>query len=263
MAETTDPKTTQPENPPAAPAEPAQTGGSAPAATPESEASTSEGQAPAEPEGTLLGKQEPAESGAEGAEGDTKAEGDEPAPIELAFPEGVEVDQALLEEFKPLAAELGLDSEGAQRVADLYRSAIERQGQAAQEAVKVQEATWRQAAMKDEELTSAFGEKGLDSAIASARRALTHFGTPELAAELEKSGHGSNPEILRVLARVGAQLKEDTFEGPGSGGSVSTEEEQLRKDYPSMYAPGAKPSATGNTEEDQLRKDYPSMYRGG
>jgi hypothetical protein len=53
-----------------------------------------------------------------------------PVEVEFKVPEGVKPDDALIAQFKPIAKELGLKSEGAQKLVDLYAATVKAQGEA-------------------------------------------------------------------------------------------------------------------------------------
>lgn len=54
--------------------------------------------------------------------------------------------------------------------------------------------------------------------LALAGRTLDRFGSPELKAALNSSGMGNNPDLIRLLHRVGALLSEDKLVLGGLGG---------------------------------------------
>lgn len=137
-----------------------------------------------------------------------------PAALELKLPEGFAADEAVLGKFKAAAAELGLKSEGAQKLFDLYAGTVQQQ----QQALEQQQQGWKDAAAKDKEIGGAASEKSL----AEARKALTKFGTPELQALLSDNAVGDHPEVIRLLARVGKALGEDSVSsltGAGNAGA--------------------------------------------
>jgi hypothetical protein len=52
---------------------------------------------------------------------------------------------------------------------------------------------------------------------------MQQFGTPELKAALEQTGMGNHPELVRLFAKVGKAMGEDSLVagGKSSGGSGS------------------------------------------
>ena len=119
------------------------------------------------------------------------------------LPEGVEADSELLDEFASLARENSLPPATARKILDLEVKNIQRQV----EAFSRQQNAWRDEIHGDPE----FGGARLDSTVASARKALSAYdpdGT--LLPELNRTGYGNHPGIVRFLARVGRTLGEDT-----------------------------------------------------
>lgn len=182
----------------------------APAADPSSPASN-------EPPAT-----DPAEPTAETdkPEGD-KPEGDKPdgqkkqeeqkpegAPEKYEFKagEGVELDQEALKDFEPLARELNLNNEQAQKLVDMYGTKLLPMVQKQQaEAWQKQTEGWAEAVKADKEI----GGANLTSSISTAQRALETFGTPVLKEYLNTTGLGNHPELIKVFVKVGKAMSED------------------------------------------------------
>jgi hypothetical protein len=161
-----------------------------------------EGQKPTEPEGDKTDE--------EGAEGD-KTEDEEPkgapeAYEEFTAPEGVELDEEVLGEFKGLAKEMDLPQDKAQQVIDLGSKMMIKFAEKQQSIVAEARETWANEAKADKELG---GEK-FDENLAVAKGALKAFGTPELTQLLNESGLGNHPEVLRMFYRAGKAISEDS-----------------------------------------------------
>lgn len=145
----------------------------------------------------------------EAAATDTPAEGAEPELV-LEAPEGMDLDADAVTEFGALAKELGLDKANAQRVADIAIKMQQRAVEQHQETVSV----WADQARADKE----FGGDKFDASMATAKRALTEFGSPELLAVLESSGLGNHPDMVRAFYRIGKAIGDDSFV-PGRQGA--------------------------------------------
>jgi hypothetical protein len=121
-----------------------------------------------------------------------------PAAIPEAYqftpPEGLTLDEGAVAEFTPIARELGLNQAQAQKLVDLYGARF----MGATPEAQIQK--WEADLMADP-------EAGSSSAIAAAKSVVQNFGTPELRDALNKSGLGSHPELVRLLARVGRALQ--------------------------------------------------------
>ncbi|EJH7633318.1 peptidase [Salmonella enterica] len=208
-------------------------GGAAPAAS-EPAASTGDNPAPsgdpAKPEGD---KPQP------GAEGDKPqeekpADGDKPeeekpddkeqkpegAPEKYEFKpaEGQELDTAALEQFEPIARELNLTNEQAQKMVDLYGTKIMPMVQQRQaEAWQKQTEGWAETVKADKEI----GGDKLTANLSAAQRALEQFGDPELKEYLDSTGLGNHPALVKAFIKVGKAMSEDKVVTGGheSGGS--------------------------------------------
>lgn len=155
---------------------------------------------PAKPEGTT------ASGDGQGADGQDKPVGAPESYAEFTLPEGISLDRAALEGFTPLAKDLNLSQEQAQKVVDLYAQKMLPQIQQAfadQKAQMVE--SWLQESMKDPEV----GGARFDESVSTARKALDAFGTLALKAALDESGLGNHPELIRLLANIGKRISED------------------------------------------------------
>lgn len=171
---------------------------------------------------TTEGKQTPAPSGegtpagdGQQTQGETKP-GDNTPADEVAFkvemPEGVQLDQAGLDEFSKIVKDKDLSpSERAQKLADL---AVKREAdrvKAFQETVQ----SWADTVAKDPEL-------GKPENQAAARKVVEDFGTPEFKDLLNSTGMGNHPEVVKFVLKVAQAMSEDTIvraRGTGAAGA--------------------------------------------
>lgn len=133
----------------------------------------------------------------------------------LTMPEGVEVDQELLDALGPEFKELGLTNAQAQKLADKFIASQ-------QAKVEVQASRWSETITKwadDAKADKEIGGDNWDASVASAQRAMKQFGTPALREYLNASGGGNHPEVIRAFAKVGSMIKEDSPAGSGAEGS--------------------------------------------
>jgi hypothetical protein len=168
-----------------------------------------EAQAPATP---------PAETQQQQAPTDAKAgDGKEAVPeqyADFAFEEGKALDASLADDIKATSRELGLTQSQAQKLADLALKRTE-SAQSQQADVLTRARTeWADSAKADKE----FGGDAIEANLATARKALDTFGTPELKALLNESGLGNHPEVIRFFYRSGKAISEDRFVS-GRGGN--------------------------------------------
>lgn len=132
----------------------------------------------------------------------------------LTMPEGVEVDQQLLDALSPDFKEMGLTTKQAQTLADKFIAAqqAKAEAQAGQFAETV--AGWADQAKKDPEI----GGAKWDGTVKNATTIVSRFGSPALKEFLNSSGAGNHPEMIRFMAKVGAVIGEDNpaiSENPG------------------------------------------------
>ena len=191
-------------------------------------------EAPAAPEPSTLLTDPPAAEdqaaagqGEKGAEPAAKpeekpAEAPEGAPEAYEFtpPEGHVLDDGVIGKFSEVAKELNLPQDKAQKVLDVMAPAIaERQAAALQSMTQ----EWAESARADKE----FGGEKLTESLASAKKALDAFGTPELVTLLNESGIGNHPDVIRFMVRAGKAISEDGFVLGGRGASSAATPQNL------------------------------------
>ncbi|MTC64186.1 peptidase [Providencia alcalifaciens] len=143
----------------------------------------------------------------------TKQEGTDKKPVsaapekyEFTVGEGQELDKEAVAAFEPIARELGLSNEQAQKIVDVYGSTIMPQ------LVKQQADEWQKQVTGWAETVNA-DKEGLGSteSIGNAQKALDQFGSPELKSYLVETGLGNHPELVRVFSKIGKAMSEDGF----------------------------------------------------
>ncbi|AMG65719.1 TPA: peptidase [Providencia stuartii] len=158
----------------------------------------------------------PAPTGTEPSKTDDKAntepKGDDKKPVsaapekyEFTAGEGQELDKEAIAAFEPVAREIGLSNEQAQKIVDVYGSTIMPQ------IAKQQEAAWQKQVTEWAETVKADKELGSVESIGNAQKAVDQFGTPELKQYLNDSGLGNHPELFRIFSRIGKAMSEDGF----------------------------------------------------
>lgn len=166
----------------------------------------------------------------DGAGAEDTAGGDDGVPesySDFNFPEGIDVDSAMMEKADALFKEVGLNQDQAQMVVDLYGEKMQEMVQGQTDAFTQQVTDWETAAKADKE----FGGDKFDENLGVAMLGMEKLGTPELKDFLEKSGAGSHPEVLRAFYRVGKLLREDN---PGSGDPTSEKADRVSVLYPDL-----------------------------
>lgn len=191
-----------------------QTGADDAASTNDDAASGNDGKATGDGGDDAKGKQ--GEDGKKGEEGDGKQAAD-PAPFDpakLELPDGVQVDEKLLEQFVPLAKDLGLTQEQGQALIGMHTQALQSLREQFVKSFNDTVQGWAETAKTDKEIG---GDKYAEN-VATAVKAIARFGTPELQAALNETGMGNHPELIRFCLRIGKAISEDAF-GPDAGGA--------------------------------------------
>jgi len=117
-----------------------------------------------------------------------------------------QLDDAVISAFSDVARELDMSQDAAQKIVDTLAPALQEQQVEQFTAVRNE---WAQSSKNDKE----FGGDALDESLATAKKAMDTFGTPELTELLNTSGLGNHPEIIRAFYRAGKVISEDTFVG--------------------------------------------------
>lgn len=174
----------------------------------------------------------------EGSE-EGKADGEADAPAgapesyeDFTFPEGIVVNEELMEAFLPVAKELNLSQEDAQKLVDLQTANLAGSAQAQEDAWLGLNEEWVNAGKQDPE----FGGANYDENVSVALQAIEHFGTPELSDALSTTGAGNHPEIIRFMYRVGKAIAEDKMV-TGRSGAEAGQSSLAARLFPSMKNP--------------------------
>ncbi len=129
----------------------------------------------------------------------------QPEKYDLKVPNGALLDSSHVEKIAAYARERGLSQEDAQKVLErdnsILMSYAERQKAQTEEARN----SWAEATKLDKELG---GEK-LPQTVEVARRVLDRFGSEEFKQQLNETGLGNHPELIRILSRIGKVLSSD------------------------------------------------------
>lgn len=127
-----------------------------------------------------------------------------PEKYDLKLSEGSLLDANALEEVSKYAKELKLTQEQAQTV-------LAEREEAVASFVEKQKSVWAEQSKADKEI----GGEGLAANVHLSSRVLNRFGSPELKAELDRTGYGNSPEVIRLLTRIGKAMSDDQLVTPG------------------------------------------------
>lgn len=184
---------------------------------PTAEATTEEG------DESLLGKSE------KEAEAETEAATPELLTAEdLAFEEGFEVNEELLDEFLTTINDQELSpKDRAQRLIDLQQKATKMASEASSQTWADTQKSWRDEVKADAEV----GGDKLQPALDRVGRLVTEYGSDELLNVFALTGAGNNVHVIKFLNKVAAKLTEG---GPVSGGPATAPADAASKLFPSM-----------------------------
>lgn len=142
-----------------------------------------------------------------------------PEKYEFKSPiEGQELDADMAAALDPVARELGLNNEQAQKLVDIYGKDILPKIEARQaENWAKQTEAWASEVKTDKEI----GGDGFVANIGLAQKALDQFAPAGLRDYLETTGLGNHPDLVRFCVKVGKAMSEDSVVMPNTGGQRS------------------------------------------
>ncbi|EMF0895824.1 peptidase [Enterobacter hormaechei] len=206
-------------------------GGAAPASS-EPSAPAADAPAPAADPAKQEGEQPQPDADADKPQDDKPADGDKPADekdqkqegapekYEFTAGEGVELDSEALKDFEPVARDLNLTNEQAQKLVDAYPKILAGVQQRQAEAWQKQTEGWAETVKADKEI----GGDKLTANLSAAQRALDQFGTPELKEYLNSTGLGNHPDLVKTFVKIGKAMSEDGMvDGSNQGQRTAAE----------------------------------------
>lgn len=130
-----------------------------------------------------------------------------PEKYEFTAPEGTTLDAAAVEAFTPLAKELGLSNEQAQKLVDFDAKRVSDLTKANLDAWQKQQTDWLTEVKADKE----FGGQNLDANLRASNAAFGQFFTKEEVAQIHALGLANFPPLVKGLSRVGKLMAEDKY----------------------------------------------------
>jgi hypothetical protein len=157
------------------------------------------------------------------SDGDT---GDEvPESYEFEVPEGMELDQELVDAVTPIFKDLKLSQEKASALTKAYAERLQAQQQQQVEAFEKQLETWATELKNDKDV----GGDAFEGNVKIARKTIDAFGSPELHEFLTTTGAGNHPALFKFALEIGKRLQADH---PGSGNRA---DQPAKADYEKLY----------------------------
>jgi hypothetical protein len=151
------------------------------------------------------------------------------AYTDFDVPETVIVDTELMGEFKSAAKDIGLSQEQAQHLASMGAKMAQKITEQAATAQAERIAAWEAETKADKDI----GGAQLEANLATAKKALDAFGSPELNELLVETGIGNHPAIIKAFVKAGQAMSEDTLM-PSSAQVPSAQTSIAQKLYPNM-----------------------------
>ena len=139
----------------------------------------------------------------------TKDKNSKPEKYDLKLPDKSPVEPSRIAEIEAEAKAQGLTQEQAQGLVDREHKVVSNLLDAHNKRVE----TWLQEATSDKEI----GGAEINRNIELAKRVVDTFGTPLLKQQLEATGFGSHPELLRLFVRIGKASGEDRLVAGSKG----------------------------------------------
>jgi len=134
-----------------------------------------------------------------------------------------------LDGFREFAHDTGLTQDQADNILKLYGDIQEEQEEAHQNGLEELRTNTTM------ELQKEWG-KNYDGKMDYAKRAFAQFATPELSQLMDESGMGNHPEMLRVFAKVGELMGEDSLVVGTGLGSSQLSPEQAQQEIQALYS---------------------------
>lgn len=157
--------------------------------------------------------------GAEDEKGDDDKKPPAGAPEkyeDFKLPDGQIIKPETLEGFVPIAKELNLSQDQAQKLVDFQSGILAADLKAQEDAFTENRKAWLETARGDQE----YGGAKFKENKAVATKAFQKFGSPELQKFFADAGLTSHPEVIRLFYRIGRLVGEDTHVPAAPGGGT-------------------------------------------
>lgn len=125
----------------------------------------------------------------------------------FTLPEGIAIDEATLAKATPIFKEAGLSQEQAQKLVSLYADMQQATAEQTLAGFQQLKQDWSSQIKADQ----TYGGDKLPKTLSAAKAVLTKFGDANLRNDLKEWGWANHPGLIRLLAKVQAELSEDTL----------------------------------------------------
>jgi hypothetical protein len=150
----------------------------------------------------------PEEKKEENKEADEKSKDekkDVPEKYELKLPKDSLLDPKRMEKIASFAKEQGFSQAQAQALLDRESDAVSSYAASQKESLSQKATEWIKEVEGDKEL----GGQNYKQSLENAKRAIDRFGSETLKKQLNETGLGNHPELVRAFARIGKEIAED------------------------------------------------------
>jgi len=149
---------------------------------------------------------------------------------DFKMPEDFKVNEKAIGDFQPLAKELGLTQENAQKLIDLWTKTQSETASEWDEASETLDNEWAEKCRTDAE----FGGQKFEGSQKNAGYFIDQYKDPELGKALDETRAGNHPSVFRLLAILGGMMREDGLK-VGNAMKGSTEPKTLAETiYPNQ-----------------------------
>lgn len=138
-----------------------------------------------------------------------------PDKYDLKLPDGSLLKPETVEKIATFAKEQGLSNVQAQAALVRESAAVTEFHQAQRDNLVKQAETWKGEVQSDKEM----GGDNFKGSVETASRFIKQFGSDKLRQELDTSGLGNHPELVRMIVRAAKSIGEDKLFMPGTQSS--------------------------------------------
>ena len=157
-----------------------------------------------------------------------------PHQVEITLPEGMDIDESLLTEYREMATNLKLDNEQASKLAEWYVNEQAKASEAVQQTKIEQGQKWIQSLRNDPDLGGT--DENWKSSLKAVKTALRKYASEPEVEAIQAAGLANYPPLVRIMHRVGAAFKEDSLGNTGAKPNTQlTRDQKLKAMYPSMF----------------------------
>jgi hypothetical protein len=152
----------------------------------------------------------------------TVAESKVPEKYELKIPEGSDLDADAVERISSFAKEKGLTNDQAQELLNREHEAVQGFKSNQMQLIETKKLQWVEQLKTDKEL----GGENFAKSVEESSRVIKKYFPESFQKELEKTGLGNYPDLVRGFARIGKAMANDTLvtSGAQSGGKKAMED---------------------------------------